>query len=155
MHSNVFYVKFSNHSPNSKNYFCYNSIWHIFQNLQDTSIPEISTGLDQQFNIIIFTCTYKFWRPSYCYQNWDIHSLAKQSLLFLSIVLVLCKFVTPCTTITFKYVLFSVHFIVWLISVQGSSEIYLMSEIFISWMEWYSRSSLSFWSQITIRFDSK
>ena len=124
----------------------------LFQNLQDNTIPIMYTRSDQhrKQNLII---SPRLLAPS-CYLNWDIHSLAKQSLLFLSIVLVLCKFMTPCTTITFKYVLFSIHFIVWLVSVQGSSEIYLISEIFLIWMEWYSRSSLSLWSRITIRFDS-
>ena len=73
--------------------YCYSSTIHFCQNLQDRTIPILSTRSDQHCkqNLII---SPRLLAPS-CYLNWDIHSLAKQSLLFLSIVLVLCKIVTP------------------------------------------------------------
>ena len=134
MHSNVFYVKCSNHSPNSKNYFCYNSIWHIFQNLQDTSIPEINTRLDQHVNII-FTCTYKFWRPCYCYQNWDIHSLANCYCYCYSNSSSNFKIVTLFSTITFKYVWLLFIWMFDLLVTKSTDEIYIICWNSFFWMK--------------------
>ena len=77
-----------------KCYFCINTVQQ-FQNLQDSLIPIISTRSDQHYNQNL-NYLHEFWRHFVIKIGTSIR-LAKP--LLLSIVLVICKFVTPCRAV--------------------------------------------------------
>ena len=75
-------------------YFCINTVQQ-FQNLQDSPLPVICTRSDQRYNQNL-NYLHEYWRHFVIKIGTSIR-LAKP--LLLSIVLVICKFVTPCRAV--------------------------------------------------------